>query len=333
MGCPWGRITKGRIVTMSYSGALDFNQWPLLGQMDWGNEVIARGAMSLALIAVLWGVRVLLARVVRRKTEILSADQRRWTRMVKNLIWAMIVLGLILIWAPQLRTVALSLAAFVVAIVIATKEVILCFTGAFMRVSTAPFRMGDWIVIEGVTGEVVDINPFSVKLQEIETENGTYAFTGRVVQVPNSRYFTVPIINISHLKHYKVHIFTLGVQDERALAAELAAALREIVARHTAPFRDEASQARTRISRNSSIPLPDPAAQVTYTAKDFNNHNFTVRAFLPTRGAVTIASAIAEDFIAVVAEKRKAAKDKEKAWDIEKERLIRDMDAQLAAQS
>jgi small-conductance mechanosensitive channel len=228
-----------------------------------------------------------------------------------------------------LRTVALSLAAFVVAIVIATKEVILCFTGAFMRVSTAPFRMGDWITIEGVTGEVVDINPFSVKLQELETEHGTYTFTGRIVQVPNSRYFTVPIINLSHLKHYKVHIFTIGLQDDRLVGSEMAVVLREIAARHSAALKDEATQARTRISRNSTIPLPDPAAQVIYSAKDFNNHNFTVRTFLPTRSAMAIASAIHEEFLSAVAELRRGFKDKEKAWDIEKERQIRAMDAAL----
>lgn len=312
---------------MQYSAVLDIQNWPVLSQIDWGNEVVARGLMSLALIVTMWGFRVLLARVVRRKTEILSADQRRWTRMVKNLVWILIVLGLVLIWAPQLRTVALSLAAFVVAIVIATKEVILCFTGAFMRVSTAPFRMGDWITIDGVTGEVVDINPFSAKLQELEVEHGTYAFTGRVVQIPNSRYFTVPIVNLSHLKHFRTHIFTVGLQDDRLNAADLATALRDIATRHTAPFKEEAQQARSRISRNSSIPLPDAAPQITYTARDFNNHNFLVRIFVPTRSAVATASAIHEDFLAHVAVLRREFKDKEKAWDIEKERQIRAMDA------
>lgn len=316
---------------MQYTGALDITHWPLLDAIDWDNEVMARGFMSLMLMAVLWTLRVVLARVVRRKTEILSADQRRWTSTVKNLVWVLIILGLVMIWAPQLRTVALSLAAFVVAIVIATKEVILCFMGAFMRVSTAPFRMGDWISIDGIAGEVVDINPFSAKIHELEVESGTYAFTGRVVQVPNSRYFSVPIINLSALKHYKVHIFTVSLQDERMNAAELIVALREIAAKHTAALREDATQARSRISRNSSIPLPDPAAQVTYMPGDFNNQRFTVRTFLPTRSALAIASAITEEFITHVAARRAELKEREKAWDIEKEKKIREMDAFIAA--
>lgn len=307
---------------MQYSAVLDITSWPVLSQIDWEHEVVARLIMSAAMVLVLWVLRVVLARVVRRKTDILSADQRRWTRTVKNLVWLLIVIGLILIWAPQLRVAALSLAAFAAAIVIATKEVILCFTGAFMRVSSAPFRMGDWITIDGITGEVVDINPFSVKLQEIEVEHGTYAFTGRIVQVPNSRYFTAPIGNISHLKHYRQHLFTVSLQDDRLVPTDMVATLREMVVRHTASFKEEAAQTRSRIARNSSIPLPDAAPQVTYTGGDFNNHRFLIRLFVPTRSAVTVASAIQEEFAGYLAILRKDAREKAKEWDVEKDVLI-----------
>jgi small-conductance mechanosensitive channel len=315
---------------MQYSEALTIPALPFLSEIDGGNEVVTRIVMSLVLVLVLWALRVVLARVVRRKTEILSADQRRWTRTVKNLVWALIVLGLILIWAPQLRTVALSLAAFVVAIVIATKEVILCCMGAFMRVSTAPFRMGDWITIDGVCGEVVDINPFSAKLQELETAHGTYAFTGKVVQIPNSRYFSVPIENISHLKHFRPHSFTLSLQDDRLNGAELAAGLRTIIARHTADYRDEAAQVHRRVSRNSSIPLPDPAPLVLYEPGDFNNQRLIVRVYLPTRQCAAISAAIAEDYAAFVAEQRAAHGERQKAWELDKEKQVRALDAAVA---
>lgn len=316
---------------MQYSEALTLSNLPVLDHIDWSNEVLVRALMSGVLLLVLWTLRVVLARVVRRKTEILSADQRRWTRTVKNMVWTMIVLGLILIWAPQLRTVALSLAAFVVAIVIATKEVILCFMGAFMRVSTAPFRMGDWIVIDGICGEVVDINPFSAKLQELETARGTFAFTGKVVQIPNSRYFNVPIENISHYKHFKMHTIALSLQDDRLNGAELAAGLRAIVARHAADFREEAVQVHRRVSRNSSIPLPDPAPLVLYDPSDFNNQRLYVRAFLPTRQAAALSSAITEDFAHLVATLRTAHDRHEKDWQLDKEKQVRAMDAALLA--
>ena len=194
-----------------------------------------------------------------------------------------------------------------------------------MRVSTAPFRMGDWITIDGITGEVVDINPFSAKLQELETEHNTYAFTGRIVQIPNSRYFSVPIVNISHLKHYRAYMFTVSMQEERLNPAELAGLLRDIAARHTAPFKEEAAQVRGRIARNSSIPLPDAAPQVTFAGGDFNNQRFAVRLFVPTRNAVQISSAIHEEFSALTAAMRKDLNEKAKAWEVEKDVRIHAM--------
>jgi len=278
-------------------------------------EFFVRLLMTGAMAGVLLGLRVLLSRMVRRKVEILSPDQRRWITMVKNLVWVLIFLGVVMIWAPQLRTFALSLAAFVVAIVIATKEVILCFTGAFMRVSTAPFRLGDWITIDGISGEVVDINPFAVKVQEIEMVHGTYGFTGKIVQIPNSRYFVAPIENHSYLKQFKPHIFTIAIQDAVLDGSVLLARLREIVTRHVAAHKDEAAQNSRRIARKSGIALPDPAPQILFNGGDFNNLRFTIRAYLPTRSAVAITTAINEEFSALVSGLREQAREHERVRD------------------
>ncbi len=270
--------------------------------------------MSGVMIGLLWTIRVLLIRAVSRRSEILSPDQRRWVQNVRNTIWALVLLGLIMIWAPQLHTVALSLTAFVVAIVIATKEVIMCFMGAFMRVSTAPFRMGDWITIDGITGEVVDINPFSAKVQELDVARGTYAFTGKIIQIPNSRYFTYPIENLSYLKQYKSHQFDICFQSDLVDPVPLLKKLESIVASHTDEFQDEAAQICKRTKRTSHILLPDPAPRVTFTARDFNNMHFTVRAYLPTKSAALITSAITQEFMSAVTKARRKQRREEEKW-------------------
>jgi small-conductance mechanosensitive channel len=66
----------------------------------------------------------------------------------------LLLLGLVLIWAPQLWTFALSLAAVAVEIVVATKEMILCISGSLMRASPRAFSVGDWIEVADVRGEV-----------------------------------------------------------------------------------------------------------------------------------------------------------------------------------
>lgn len=87
---------------------------------------------------------------------ILYKDQRQWIIRIKNTSAALVLLALLFIWAPQLHTFAISIAAFAVALVIATKEMIMCFMGAIMRASSQPFNVGEWVTVDGVTGEVVD---------------------------------------------------------------------------------------------------------------------------------------------------------------------------------
>ena len=86
---------------------------------------------SVIFIAFLWSLQVLLIRMVRGKKEVLSKDQRRWINLIKNGIIVSVLLALVLIWAPQLQTFALSLTAFAVALVVATKEMILCIKLGF----------------------------------------------------------------------------------------------------------------------------------------------------------------------------------------------------------
>ena len=133
--------------------------------------------------------------------------------------------------------------------------------------------------IDGITGEVVDINPFSAKVQELETAKGTYGFTGKIIQIPNSRYFTYPIENLSYLKNYKSHQFDVAFQCDMLDPVPLLKKLGDIVATHTKEFQDEAAQVCKRTKRISHILLPDPAPQITFSARDFNNMRFTIRAY------------------------------------------------------
>lgn len=267
--------------------------------------------LSFMLVVVLGFIQKILYRSIRRGSEVLSNDQRRWTHLVRNTIWFLIITGLLLIWSPQLETLALSLTAFVVAIVIALKEVILCLTGAFMRVSTAPFRMGDWITVDGTTGEVVDINPFSVKVLELETDQKSFAFTGRIIQIPNSRYFTHMVENLSALKQFTPFRFTISVQIEHLSPAALEEALQEIITRESADYEKGAAAAYKKIIRKTTISLPGPVPQLLMVARDFGNVHFNLRLFLPTNEAPAIASRITRGFLdKVTAMKYAAALDK-----------------------
>ena len=75
---------------------------------------------TIVLISVIFFVRRALVRYIWRDAEVLAKEQRRWIIRIKNISAILLLMGLVLIWAPQLHTFALSIAAFAAAVVIAT---------------------------------------------------------------------------------------------------------------------------------------------------------------------------------------------------------------------
>jgi len=126
----------------------------------------------------------------------------------------MVVVGLVFIWAPSLRTFALSLTAFAAAIIVATKELILCLSGSFVRAASTPFRVGNWVEVQGVRGEVIDISLMTFTIQELYADGRSHEFTGRTVTFPNSVLLTTPVRNENFYNRFVFHRFMVHMDME-----------------------------------------------------------------------------------------------------------------------
>lgn len=268
---------------------------------------------SLVLVTAILIVRRLLIRYVWRDAEILAKDQRNWIIRIKNISAILLLIGLVLIWAPQLHTFALSIAAFAAAVVIATKEMILCLTGAVMRVSTQPFNATDWVSVDGTVGEVVDLDIFAFKIQEVDIKGRSYHFTGRTVTVPNSKIFSSNVENYNFFKAYvfedvKITIPHVGIDPEAA-----AMTLREITEKHFAQYRADAIAFNRKIRRRSGFGIGSAEPSYDLTTTDTGNYIYAVKMFVPTMLAARIRGDITRDFIAYAYKIRLAAQEKDKA--------------------
>lgn len=257
-------------------------------------------ATSLFLLVTLLTARMFLVRAVRNKSEILSRDQRRWISQIKNGILLLIIVGLILIWAPQLRTLALSLAAVAVALVVATKEMILCLSGAFMRVSTRPFVVGDWITIDNMSGEVIDVNAFSIKLQKLDVSGKSYQLTGPTIEIPNSRLLTSAVENLTLGKSWIYHDIRMVVPAIDARPIEHMALLQEIVTKHYADLQEQSEIQHARLKRKSGIDLPGIKPGCSIGTTELGHNVFTAHLFIPTRDAGRFTDNITFDFLSAV---------------------------------
>ena len=124
------------------------------------NVLVSAGLVALAML-----LRAALARTIPATG---SLDERRRRLVgIRNTLVLVVLAGLAIIWASELRTLAVSLVAIAVALVIATREPILCAIGALARASRQLYGVGDRIEIKGIRGDVIDVGLLYTSVMEV----------------------------------------------------------------------------------------------------------------------------------------------------------------------
>ncbi|MEM6525017.1 MAG: mechanosensitive ion channel family protein [Bacteroidota bacterium] len=200
--------------------------------------VETRLLLSLAIIMVLWGFRLITLQLIF--TKIRDPKVRYyWRNGVK---YFTVTLGLILIsivWIKQIDSLATFLGLLSAGLAIALKDPIINFAGWLFIIIRRPFDVGDRVQIGNQAGDVIDIRFFQFTINEIGNWVDADQSTGRIIHVPNGKVFTESQTNydqgFSHIWN------ELGVQVTFESDWEKAKALlEEIVAKHCAHFTDAA---------------------------------------------------------------------------------------------
>jgi len=264
-------------------------------------QLLMQGAITtVLLIAGVVLLRYFLSHFVRGKSEILDKEQRRWLNHINNGTTILVLLGLILIWTPQIHTFALSLTAFAVAVVLSTKELLMCITGGFLRATTKPFDIGDWITVDDLTGEVMRITTMATVVEEIDMAGETYQFTGQTIQIPNSKFLSINVENANFIKNHVYYDIPITVQYADLDPQKLMKQLQNITTKHFAPFRDEATKFNKKVEKVAAVDFADPEPQYFLKTTDSGHFVYTVRLFVPTLKAVQIGTSITQDFLSYV---------------------------------
>lgn len=265
------------------------------------NHFFVRGAITSVLIVIgILILRLFIIRFIKNKKEILNKDQRRWINRVNNGASTALIVGLILIWAPQLQTFALSLTAVAVAVVLTTKELLMCLTGGFLIVSNKNFDVGDWITIDDVTGEVMKMTAMTTSLEKIDVTGKSYQFTGEIVHIPNSRFLSLNVENTKSRKDYIYHEFSIVTQYTDFDTKLAMNKLKEMTQGYFAPFEDKAVQFNKRLEKKAGVDFPDPHPQYFIKTTELGHNAFTVKFFVPTDKALYLSSQITEDFLSYI---------------------------------
>ncbi|EKO3445265.1 mechanosensitive ion channel family protein [Vibrio fluvialis] len=250
------------------------------------------------LIILLFAVfmrRVALSQI-RGDAAFLTEHQRKWMSSTKNGTFAATLFVLFVLWQPEISQFALSVTAIAVAIVVASKEIILCFTGSIQRASSRSFRIGDWIEVGKLSGEVIEHNMMATVIQEIDLQHGQYHYTGKTATLPNSMFFTFPVKNLNFMKRYVFHNFTVVVPEFVNLYS-LVPVMHERIEEHFSHFIDVARRYNSMIEKHAGVDLPNAEPHIDITSAPAGEQIVHFMIFCPTERATHLEQLIRRDFM------------------------------------
>jgi small-conductance mechanosensitive channel len=271
------------------------------------NLWVSRVLMS---VAVVFGALVLRWMLLKGVAQMPIKSQelrRRWILTVRNLTLLLIAVGIVLIWAEQLRTLAISLVAVIVAVVLSTKELILCLTGSFLKASSGAFSIGDRIEVNHIRGDVIDQTLLSTTLMEVGPGEATHQHTGRVLVIPNALFLSSPVINENYTGEYGVHSFCVPIKrDEDFLLHEQA--LIEAAADVCGPYMAKARASMDYLTRTEGLDAPAVEPRITINFPKPDEVNLVVRVAAPVQRKGRIEQQIVRKYLLTVRDVAAASK-------------------------
>lgn len=232
-------------------------------------------ASSVVLIAGVSILRFLLGRFIRKSVNS-SELRQRWLVQSRNGLLLFLLLGLMMIWASELRTFALSIVAIAVAFVVATKELILCLTGSIVKSAGSSFNIGDRIQVKDFRGDVVDQNLLTTTILEVGPGKLSHQRTGRMTVIPNALFVSEAVINESYTHDWVLHVFTVPFKREEnwKLAKQ---AILDTANQYCAPYLEDVRRYMKKKSEQRGLESPSVDPRVTLQVATAGEIHLVVR--------------------------------------------------------
>lgn len=236
-------------------------------------------------------LKALIIKIIKRKSK---QSKRLKINMVNNIFSLLVIILIFNIWSNEIQKFAFSIAAFIVAIVLATREFIQCFIGFIYIISSRPFRIGDWIQVGKYYGEVHSSD--WAKLTLLEVNKHDYQYTGKTLYLPNSQLITTAIKNLNFLKRYAMHHFTI-VRDDSVNPFIFVDTLYENADLYCAEFKEVAIRYNQLIENRLDISIAGPEPHIQISTSELGDTQVLFSIFCPTEKALGIEQKLTADFM------------------------------------
>jgi len=263
------------------------------------SSAVIDGLTSILLLLSLLILRTLIVRAIAKNPTLSMEAKRRWVVSVRNTMVFVLLVGLVVIWAHELQAFGLSLVALAAALVLATKELILCWSGAALRIGGKVYSVGDRIQIAGHRGIVLDHDIFATKLLEIGPGQASHLYTGRVTVFPNSLLFTNALVKENPGQEYGLYILMIPLRDQDDWR-EAEQHLLDAAKAECTPFMEEAGRQMKLLEQTNLLEAPSPSPRITIQLSEPGRINLVLRFPAPDRGRSRIEQAILRRYLTTV---------------------------------
>lgn len=179
-----------------------------LAGYDWEAIIEKRGPGAFAAVAILI-VAVIFANWVSRSMRAFGGKAHARTgaddtlfafsaSLIKYLIFAIaFILALTQLGFPTASLAAL-LGASALAIGLALQDTLKAVAAGVMLATFRPFRIGDYVTLAGLEGEIIDITPFRTTFKQVDN---------KIISVTNDRVWGDPLINHTRQTRRRLDLF------------------------------------------------------------------------------------------------------------------------------
>jgi len=275
------------------------------------NSNLQKTIITVCLVLLIGMAKSIIQRIVVNRAKKKQRTYRSRVNRVNNSVNIALVIFILALWSSEIQEFALSIAAFMFAIVFATKEYIQCFIGYLYYVSARPFRIGDWIQLQDGVGEVIATDWAKVTILEVDLPSNSY--TGKHLFIPNNQMVLKTVKNLNFLRRYCMTEFTLTCEPKTNVFP-IVQKLKENALGYCADFADVAERYKSLIEKRMDVEFIsiEPGFQV-HTNR-FANICIAVNLFCPVEENISLQQKITQDFFNLLLAEDKIFENRAKSY-------------------
>lgn len=247
--------------------------WQMMDSKTISTVILVFAAILTRSIIVAW---------LEKNTDLAPHVINQWRQRLYRITMLLIVILIVVIWAPELRTFAVTLVAVAAAIVVAFKEVITCFTGGIIRATVEGAHIGGRIIVNypggHIHGDVAATDLMSTTILEV---NDYGQRTGRTVVLPNSFFINNATITET-ADDRKYILMMVGIPLKRTDNwVKVEQVLLDVGKVITEPYIKEAKKHFARFNRRYGFNAPGPEPKILIDWDDQEKITLNLRLAVP----------------------------------------------------